>query len=135
MFGRKGNSTEIKNQKSTIHNLEKDKEIWQRESSELSKKAEEILTIQGIVVKINSRDKDKYNIKPFNALEVEDAIKELLRTIVAKDMELVYKSGALLKKSILNKVVDCGQKRYRFKASELIIVTAVYVELSVTFAD
>ncbi|MDK8639387.1 sporulation membrane protein YtrI [Niallia taxi] len=128
-------STEIKNQKSTIHNLEKDKEIWQQEFSELNKKAEEKLTIQGIVVKINSKDKEKYNIKPFNALEMEGAIKEDLRTIVAKDMELVYKSRALLKKSIENKVVESDQKRYRFKVSELIIYTTVYVELSVTFAD
>lgn len=66
---------------------------------------------------------------------MEDAIKEDLRTIVAKDMELVYKSRALLKKSIENKVVESDQKRYRFKVSELIIYTTVYVELSVTFAD
>jgi hypothetical protein len=128
-------STEIENQKKIITALEKDKEIWQEEFKSMNKKAEERLTIQGIVIKLNSKDKEKYNIKPFNALEIEDAIKEDLSTIIAKDMELVYKSRALLKKSIENKVVVSDNKRYKFKVSELFIYTTVYIEISITFAD
>lgn len=128
-------SSEIKNQKNIITDLQNEKKIWQEEFSALNKKAQERLTIESLVVKINSKDKEKYNIKPFNALEMEDAIKEDLNTIIAKDMEVVYNSRALLKKSIENKVVISDKKRYRFKVTELTIYTTVHIELSITFAD
>lgn len=128
-------SVEINKQKDTISELEKDKQIWQEEFSNLNKRAEEKLTIQELSVKINSKDQEKYNIKPFNAHEMEDAIREDLSTIIAKDMELVYKSRALLKKSIENKVVVSDNKRYKFTVRELIIYTTVHVELDIAFAD
>lgn len=128
-------SSEIKTQKATIEDLEREKKIWQEEFAAQNKTTEEKLTVEGIVVKINNTDKEKYDIKPFNALEMEDAIKEDLSTIIAKDLDMVYKSRALLKKSIENKVVESDKKRYKFKVTELIIYTTVHVELSVTFAD
>ena len=128
-------STEIKTQKATIEDLEKEKKIWQEEFSQQNKSTEEKLTVENLVVKINSKDKEKYNIKPFNAIEMEDAIKEDLTAIIAKDLDMVYKSRALLKKSIENKVVTTDKKRYKFKVTELIVYTTVHVELSVTFAD
>ncbi|KAB7668001.1 sporulation membrane protein YtrI [Bacillus sp. B1-b2] len=128
-------STELKTQKATIEDLEKEKKIWQEEFSQQNKSTEEKLTVESLVVKINSKDKEKYNIQPFNAVEMEDAIKEDLTAIMAKDLDMVYKSRALLKKSIENKVVTSDKKRYKFKVTELIIYTTVHVELSVTFAD
>ncbi|MEM5591983.1 hypothetical protein AAHH67_10040 [Niallia circulans] len=59
--------------------------------------------MEDIVVKINNTDKEKYDIKPFNALEMEDAIKEDLSTIIAKDLDMVYKSRALLKSRLKTK--------------------------------
>ena len=128
-------SKEIKTQKETITELEAEKEIWQKEFSNLNKKTEKRLTIQDLVVKINSKDQKKYNINPVSVHEMQGTIKEDLSTIIAKDMELVFKSRELLKKSIENKVFVSDGKRYRFNVTELFIYTTVYIEISVVYAD
>ncbi|WP_445489494.1 sporulation membrane protein YtrI [Niallia sp. 03133] len=128
-------SKEIKAQKDTIAELVDEKDIWQKEFSNLNKSTEEKLTIQNLVVKINSKDIKKYDINPVSVHEMEAKIKDDLDTIIAKDMDLVYKSRELLKKSIENKVILSDGKRYRFKVSELFIYTTVHIEISVTFAD
>ncbi|MGP7818456.1 sporulation membrane protein YtrI [Niallia sp. 01092] len=128
-------SKELKAQKDTIAELENEKDIWQKEFSNLNKNTEEKLTIQDLIVKINSKDKKRYDINPVSVHEMEVSIKDDLSTIIAKDMDQVFKSRELLKKSIENKVILSDGKRYKFKVTELFIYTTVYIEISVAFAD
>ncbi|PKG24991.1 sporulation membrane protein YtrI [Niallia nealsonii] len=128
-------SKEIKTQKETINELKAEKEIWQKEFSNLNKKTEKKLTIQDLVVKINNKDQKKYDINSVSVHEMQNTIKEDLSSIIAKDMELVFKSKDLLRKSIENKVFVSDGKRYKFKVTELFIYTTIYIEISVAYAD
>ncbi|MFT8322421.1 MAG: sporulation membrane protein YtrI [Bacillus sp. (in: firmicutes)] len=128
-------SKEIKAQKDTIAELEDEKDIWQKEFSNLNKSTEDKLTIQNLVVKINTRDIKKYDINPVSVHEMEATIKDDLDSVIARDMDLVFKSRELFKKSIENKVILSDGKRYKFKVSELFIYTTIYIEISITYAD
>lgn len=63
----------------------------------MNKRSIEQLTVQKINVKIANAE--KYRLDSLSVLETEDSVKDDISMMLAKDMDTVYKSKELLKKS------------------------------------
>lgn len=124
-------SKEIQQQKDRIAELTAEKKIWQEEFEKVNKENQEKLTVQSIYIKITNSDKyrDKYRLDKFIVLEMEDKIREDLRIMIAKDIETVYNSRELMRRTIENKTLKAHDKRFKFKVTEMTIYTTLSIEL------
>ncbi len=122
-------SKEIQEQKDRISELIDEKKIWQEEFNKLNKENQEKLTVQSIYIKITN--KDKYSLDPVSVLQMEDKVREDLRIMIAKDMETVYNSRELIRRSIENKTIKVTNKRFKFKVTEMTIYTTLSIELEI----
>mgnify|MGYP001176804707 FL=1 len=123
----------IQMQKELIQSLEEEKNIWQEEFQKLNEKNNEQLTVQAIDVKIINAD--KYKIDSLSKYEAEEAIKEDIRIVLAKDLEFVYNSRELIKKTIENKPIKINDKRYKFVVKEMLVYTNLLIHLEIQLAD
>lgn len=121
----------IRKQKEDIADLKKDLTIWQEEYKASNKRKIEQITIQKITIRITNWE--KYDLDSFSAFQVEDAVKEDLSMMVAKDLETVYRSKDLIKKIIENKTVKMNDKRYRLKVTEMVIYTTLSIQIEIHF--
>ncbi len=119
----------INEQKKVIDKLEDDKKIWQEDFKELNKKNLEQLTIQDIKIKI--KNSEKYKMDSFSVFEIENQLIEDINMMKAKDIDTVYKSRELIKKTIENKVFKVNEKRYRVEVKEMVIYTTLSIQLEI----
>jgi len=124
-------TTLINTQKEEIEDLKEEKKIWQEEYKEINKRAIEQLTIQKINIKITNGD--KFKLDSLSILEVEDAVRDDISMMIAKDMDTVYKSRELIKKIIQNRTHTISDKRYQLKVKEIVIYTTLSIHLEIEF--
>ena len=118
-------SEQIQKQRDTIKEQNEDIKIWQDEFKELNKKNLEKMTVQEI--KIRVANYDKYKLDLLSVYQIEDGVKEDINVLLAKDIETVYKSRELMRRSIENKVVKVNDKRYRLEIKEIFIYTTLSI--------
>ncbi|MEK4923748.1 sporulation membrane protein YtrI [Cytobacillus sp. FSL R5-0569] len=122
-------SLEIHTQEAEIKELENEKEIWQKEFKKLNKENEELLTVQEIIVKIDQSALKKYNLDEYSLYQTEDAIKEDISILMARDIKSVGQSIELVKRIIVNKTHPINGKRYRADIQSIIIDTTLVLEV------
>jgi hypothetical protein len=120
-------SEQIQKQKNEIDDLYREKKIWQDEFKSLNKKNLELMTIQEIKIRVTNPE--KYDLDALSVYQIEDAVKEDINMVIAKDIETVYKSRELLRRSIENKVVKVSDKRYRLEIREIFIYTTLSISI------
>jgi hypothetical protein len=123
----------IRKQQEDIRDLKKDISIWQEEYKAENKRNIEKITVQTIDVKIINWE--KYGLDSFSAFQVEDSVKEDIRMMLAKDLETVFKSKDLIKKTIENKTVKMNDKRYKLEVKEMIIYTTLSIRLEIKYDE
>ncbi|MFL6561542.1 MAG: sporulation membrane protein YtrI, partial [Bacillus sp. (in: firmicutes)] len=114
-----------------IIDLNEEKKIWQDEYKEINKRKIEQLTVQKINIRITNSE--KYKLDSLSVLETEDAVKDDISLMIAKDIETVYKSKDLLKKIIENKPIKINDKRYKLKVKEMVFYTNLSIQLEIQF--
>ncbi|MBS4222721.1 sporulation membrane protein YtrI [Lederbergia citrea] len=123
----------LEKQAEDIRKLKDKIEIWQEDYQELNKKNEELLTIQEIEVKLI--EFEKYNITDRQSIfNTEEAVKEDLKTLLAKDLGTVYKNRDLVKKTVENKIININGKRYKLVVREMFFYTTISIEAELKLA-
>ncbi|MEH6949466.1 sporulation membrane protein YtrI [Bacillus sp. JJ634] len=117
----------IQEQEETILNLNQKISIWEEEYHKLNEQTEKGLTIQDVQVKIINGS--YYKLDSLSIAETEEAIRDDLASLIAKDVKTIYNGRILLKKSIENKIIDINKKKYRLEVTELIFYTDMYIEV------
>lgn len=121
----------IRKQADDISEYKKDILIWQQEYKEINKRNIEQLTVQKINIKITNWE--RYKLDTLSVFETEEAVKDDISMMLAKDIDTVYKSKELIKKIIENKAVKLNDKRYKLKVKELVIYTTLTIQLEIEF--
>jgi hypothetical protein len=124
-------SMKIQLQEEAIRELKNEKKIWQEDTEKINKENEEKLKVQNIEVKIINYDKYKLDI--YSVHEIEEAVKEDVRTLLTKDIETAFKSRELIRKAIENKTFKAHEKRYRLQIKEIAYYTTISIQLSLQF--
>lgn len=124
-------SKQILSLQDDISDLQNEKKIWQEEYKELNKRNLEKITVQKINIKITNGE--KYKLDDFSTFQTEEAVKDELSMMLAKDLETAYKSKDLLKKIIENKPIKINDKRYKLKIKEMVIYTTLSIQLEIQF--
>jgi hypothetical protein len=125
------NTELIREQSQEIVDLKDEKKIWQEEYKEINKRKIEQLTVQNINVRITNWE--KYKLDLLSVSETEDAVRDDISLMIAKDIETVYKSKDLLKKIIENKPIKINDKRYKLKVEEMVFYTNLSIQLKIQF--
>lgn len=125
------NTELIRKQAQKIVDLNDEKKIWQDEYKEINKRKIEQLTVQKINVRIINWE--KYKLDLLSVSETEDAVRDDISLMIAKDIETVYKSKDLLKKIIENKPIKINDKRYKLKVKEMVFYTNLSIQLEIKF--
>lgn len=136
MFGtmQEKQSREIDEQNTIIKDLKQEKKIWQEEWHNLTKKNEEMLIIQNVSVKIKGYE--KYGIKDSHSIfEMEEEIKEDLRSLIAKDINSVYQNKELIFKTIENKTLRINNRRYKLVIKDILFYSTINISLELKLAD
>lgn len=136
MFGtlQQKSSSLIEKQAIQIKELEGYIKIWQEDYKELNKKNEEMLTVQQFQVKITHFD--RYNINDQQSIfKAEEAVKEDLKSLLAKDLTTVYQNREIIKKTVENKIININGKQYRLIVKELYVYTTMSLVLEIKLAD
>ncbi|MBS4199961.1 sporulation protein [Bacillus sp. FJAT-49732] len=135
MFGvmQEKNGYLIEEQSNKIKQLQDDIKIWQEDYRELNKKNEEMLTIQKIDIRLVGYE--KYQIKDRQSIfNVEEAIREDLKSLLAKDLSTVHKNKDIVKKTIENKIININGKRYKFIVQEMYFYTTINITVELKLA-
>lgn len=127
------NSKLIKKQREDISELKDEIKIWQEDYAELNQKNLEKITVQKINIKITNSD--KFRLDDFSVFQAEEAVRDDIKTVLAKDLETVAKSKDMLRKIIENKPITLNEKRYKFKVREMVIYTTLTIQLELQFDD
>jgi uncharacterized protein YqiB (DUF1249 family) len=110
-----------------IVDLQKDIQIWQEDYVKLNKMNKKKLTLQEIRVHlVNAK---QYRLDSYMAFRIEESVKEDLFHLVAKDIETVYKSKELLKKTVENKTFTINEQTYKLEITELFLFTTLFIEV------
>ncbi|MEH7331477.1 sporulation membrane protein YtrI [Neobacillus drentensis] len=126
-------SKQILSLQDNISDLNKEKKIWQEEYKELNKRNLEKITVQKINIKITNYE--KYKLDYFSIFQTEEAVRDELSIMLAKDLDTVYKSKDLLKKIIENKPLKINEKRYKLKVKEMVIYTTLSIQVELQFDE
>ncbi|MGX2960862.1 sporulation membrane protein YtrI [Peribacillus sp. JNUCC 23] len=117
----------IHKQSQTIRDMSAKIEIWEKDYNRLNKEAEKKLLIEDVkVVVLNGK---QYHLDLLSVAEAEEVIEDDLTSLIAKEVETVYKSKNLLKKSIENKVIEINKKSYRLEVVEIFFYTTMNIEV------
>lgn len=136
MFGvvQERNSVVLQEQANEIKRLNSDIDIWREDYRELNEKNEEKLTIQEINVELIGYE--KYNIKDSQSiLTAEEDIKEDLKSLLTKELGIIYKNKEIIKKTIQNKIVTINGKKYSLLIREIYFYTTIQIEVELRLAD
>jgi gas vesicle protein len=116
---------QIKKQQKDIAELNSEIKIWQDEFKALNKKNNEQMTLQEIKIRISNYK--RYELDIFSVYQAEEEIKEDINMLVAKDLEAIYKSRELIRRTIENKIIKINEKRYRLEIKEIFIYTTLSI--------
>ncbi len=106
--------------------------IYQEDLHKLNEDNKRKLLIQSVSVKLLNGD--KYKISQPDKTKFEEHVKDDISEVITKDIESVYQTKDLLKRTIENKVYMINEKKYEATVRELIIYTRLTVELEISFA-
>jgi CO dehydrogenase/acetyl-CoA synthase alpha subunit len=135
MFGalQEKQSKKIITQKSIIEDLQNDILIWQKEYKQINQKNAELLIVQSLQVKINNYK--KYNIVDSQSIfEAEESIKKDLSSLLAKDLDTVYKNRELILKTLENKTITINNRRYKLVIKDIFFYSNIVVNLELKLA-
>ena len=124
-------TAKIKIQQDEITALRDEKKIWQQEYKEINKRNIELLTVQKIDVRI--KNWERYKLDQLSVFETEESVKKDIHSMLAKDIETVYKNRELIKKIIENKTFKLNDKRYKLHVEEMYIYTNLTLTLEISF--
>ncbi|MBS4215378.1 MULTISPECIES: sporulation membrane protein YtrI [Neobacillus] len=127
------NAKLIRKQQKDIAELKDDVKIWQQDYAELNNKNLGKITIEKINIRITNWE--KYKLDQFSVFQTEEAVRDDIKIVLAKDLETVAKSKDMLKKIIENKPYELNEKRYRLKVKEMVIYTTLTIQLEMEFAE
>ncbi|WP_409289752.1 sporulation membrane protein YtrI [Peribacillus sp. SCS-37] len=115
-------------QNEAIKDLEDENELWEEDYNKLNEENLKKLTIQEVHVSIANFA--MYKVDRLSAAEAAEAVRDELKSaLLSKDLETVYESRALLRKSIENKVLEINKKKYMLEVSEISYYTTLKFEL------
>lgn len=123
----------IRKQQEDIVDLNKEIKIWQEEYKAENKRILKKITVQNINVKITNWE--KYKLDEFSVFQTEEAVRDDIKMMLAKDLETVAKSKDLIKKTIENKPIKIYEKRYKLTVKEMIIYTTLSIQLEISFDE
>ena len=123
----------IREQQKEISELNNDIKIWQEDYEELNNRNLEKITVQKINIKITNWE--RYKLDQFSVFETEEAVRDDIKMVLAKDLETVAKSKDLVKKIIENKPIKINDKRYKLRVKEMIIFTTLTIQLEIQFDE
>jgi hypothetical protein len=124
--------TLIKEQKEHITDLNDQIKIFQDDLHKLNEDNKRKLMIQS--VEVNLINGEQYRLSQPDRLAIEEEIKDQISEVITKDIESVYKTKEILKRSIENKRFKANGHDYQAKVEELIIYTRLSVEIRISFA-
>lgn len=117
----------IEIQRKEIHELKIKVGIWEQDFNKLNEETEKHLSVKEIRVNIvNDRF---YDLDKLSVAEAEEVIRTDLTTLITKNVKDVYKTKALLKKSIENKILEINKKRYRIEITEIFFYKNMEIEV------
>ncbi|MFD0051052.1 sporulation membrane protein YtrI [Actinomycetes bacterium NPDC127524] len=119
--------TTLKAQQKTIHELKIKNAVWEHDLNKLNDETEQGLSIQDVKVTITNGE--TYGLDKLSVAEAEDALIEDLKSLIAKNVDTVFKGKMLLKKSIENKILEINKKRYALEVSEILFYSNMYIEI------
>ncbi|MFS1517632.1 sporulation membrane protein YtrI [Bacillus sp. SCS-151] len=115
----------IERQQKEIFKLNNDIKIWQDDYRELNEKNKKQLTLQEIIIDITAHE--KFNLDQNSIIFIQEEIRKELSSLLAKDIETVYKNSTLLEKSIENKPFTINEKSYRVRIKKIGYFTTLYI--------
>lgn len=124
--------TLIKEQREHISDLNDQIKIFQNDLYKLNEDNKRKLLIQS--VEVNLINAEQYRIPQPDRLAIEEEIKDQISDVITKDIESVYQTKEILKRSIENKRFKGDGHDYQVKVEELIIYTRLSVQLRISFA-
>jgi hypothetical protein len=127
------NSKLIQKQREDIKELKDEIKIWQEDYANLNQENLEKITVQKINIKITNSE--KFRLDDFSVFQAEEAVRDDIKVVLAKDLETVAKSKDMIKKIIENKPITLNEKRYKFKVKEMVIYTTLTVQLELQFDE
>lgn len=117
----------IEQQAQEINKLSTANEIWEKDLAKLNEEIEKKLSIQEVEITIvNDRF---YNLDKLSVAEAEEKLSDDLAQLLTKNVEDVYRTKSLLKKSIENKVLEINKKKYLLKVREIFFYTNMEIEV------
>ncbi|OIK11143.1 sporulation membrane protein YtrI [Bacillus sp. MUM 13] len=119
--------TTLKAQQKMIHELKIKNAVWEHDLNKLNDETEQGLSIQDVKVTITNGE--TYGLDKLSVAEAEDALIEDLKSLIAKNVDTVFKGKMLLKKSIENKILEINKKRYALEVSEILFYSNMYIEI------
>lgn len=123
----------IRQQKERITDLNKQIDIYREDLHKLNEDNKRKLLIQSVDVKlVNAK---QYKLSQPDQMNVEENIKDNISDVITKDIESVYRTRELLKRTIENKVYTINDKTYKAKVTELTIYTRLSVEIKISFSE
>lgn len=122
----------IEKQKEHVKDLNNQISIYQEDLHKLNEDNKRKLLIQSVSVKLLNGD--KYKISQPDKTKFEEHVKDDISEVITKDIESVYQTKDLLKRTIENKVYMINEKKYEATVKELTIYTRLTVELEISFA-
>ncbi|ATH92765.1 sporulation protein [Bacillus glycinifermentans] len=123
----------IREQKERITDLNKQIDIYREDLHKLNEDNKRKLLIQSVDVKlVNAK---QYKLSQPDQMNVEENIKDNISDVITKDIESVYRTRELLKRTIENKVYTINDKTYKAKVTELTIYTRLSVEIKISFSE
>lgn len=121
-----------KTKKEHVKDLNNQISIYQEDLHKLNEDNKRKLLIQSVSVKLLNGD--KYKISQPDKTKFEEHVKDDISEVITKDIESVYQTKDLLKRTIENKVYMINEKKYEATVKELTIYTRLTVELEISFA-
>ncbi|KXZ13686.1 sporulation protein [Bacillus nakamurai] len=124
--------TIIEKQQEHMRDLKTQISIYQEDLHKLNEDNKKRLLIQSVDIKLLNGE--KYKISQPDKMKFEEHVKDNISEVITKDIESVYKTKELLKRTIENKVYTINEKEYKAEVKELTIYTRLSVEINISFA-
>lgn len=124
--------TLIEKQREHARDLKNQISIYQKDLHKLNEDNKQRLLIQSVDVKLINWE--KYRIAQPDKMKFEEQVKDNISEVITKDIESVYKTKELLKRTIENKIYTINEKEFKAEVKELTIYTRLSVEIHISFA-
>ncbi|MBR3379743.1 MAG: sporulation protein [Bacillus sp. (in: Bacteria)] len=125
--------TLLRSQQHHMDSLKEQITLYREDLHTLNEDNKKRLLIQSVDVHLVNRE--QYKIPEPDTLKFEDQVKEDISEVITKDIESVYKTKELLKRTVENKEYTIREKTYRAKVTELTIYTKLSLEVRISFAE